>query len=198
MRRLAIGGIVGPGAFVTAWVIGAFTNDRQLSVVDDAISQLAHVESNTRWLMTAGFVTFGLGVGCFAVSVRSTLGVSTSALLGATAASTLAVASLPLGTSDVVDRLHGIAAAAGYVTLVGAPLAARRPLQRFGASRLADAGVIAATVAAVSLAASLVTPATGAFQRIGLTVVDAWIVTVATIVATGRLGTKAEPGYSSR
>ncbi len=194
MRLLAIGGIVGPATFVSAWAVGAFTNDRQLSVVDDAISQLDHVDSNTRWLMTAGFVTFGIGVGLFAISVRTTLGTSTSALLGATAASTLAVASLPLGVSDTVDRLHGIAAAVGYVTLVAAPLAARVPLRRLGAHRLARAGVVAAVVAAVSLGASLASSADGIFQRVGLTLVDAWIVTVAALVIAGRLVGSSPPG----
>jgi hypothetical membrane protein len=194
MRRLAIGGIVGPSAFVAAWAIGAFTNDRQLSAIDDAISQLAHVDSNTRWLMTVGFITFGVGVGLFAISVRSTLGATTSAMLGATAASTVAVAALPLGVSDLVDQLHGVAAAIGYVTLVAAPLAARGSLRQLGANRLASAGVAAAAVAAASLAASLALPATGGFQRLGLTVVDAWIVTTAGLVATGRLELRSGPG----
>ena len=196
MRRLALGGVVGPSAFIAAWALGAFTNDRQLSAIDDAISQLAHVESNTRWLMTAGFVTFGVGVGLFAVSVRTTLGATTSAFLGATAASTLAVALLPLGGSDTVDQLHGMAAAAGYVTLVAAPLAARSSLRRLGAHRLASAGVAATAVAAVSLGASLALPATGAFQRLGLTVVDAWIIATATLLATGRLDLRSSAWMS--
>lgn len=196
MCRLALGGVVGPSAFIAAWALGAFTNDRQLSAIDDAISQLAHVESNTRWLMTAGFVTFGVGVGLFAVSVRTTLGATTSAFLGATAASTLTVALLPLGVSDTVDQLHGIAAAAGYVTLGAAPLAARRSLRRLGAHRLASAGVAAAAVAAVSLGASLALPATGAFQRLGLTVVDAWIISTATLLATGRLDLRSSAWMS--
>ena len=196
MRRLALGGVVGPSAFIAAWALGAFTNDRQLSAIDDAISQLAHVESNTRWLMTAGFVTFGVGVGLFAVSVRTTLGATTSAFLGATAASTLAVALLPLGGSDTVDQLHGMAAAAGYVTLVAAPLAARSSLRRLGAHRLAFAGVAATAVAAVSLGASLALPATGAFQRLGLTVVDAWIIATATLLATGRLDLRSSAWMS--
>jgi len=194
VRRLAIGGIVGPSAFITAWAVGAFTNDRQLSAIDDAISQLAHVDSNTRWLMTTGFITFGVGVWLFAVSARSTLGAPTAAFLGATAASTLAIALLPIGASDTIDQLHGIAAAAGYLTLIGAPLAARGSLRRLGAHRLASAGVAAAAVAAVSLGASLALPTTGAFQRLGLTVVDAWIITTATLLATGRLDVQGGSG----
>jgi hypothetical protein len=186
-RRLAIGGIVGPIAFVAAWAIGAAVDDRQLSPIDDAISQLAHVESNTRVLMTAGFITFGVGVGLFALAVGRRLGAATSAWLTATAAATIAVALLPLGASGSIDRLHGVAAGIGYVTLIAAPLSARRALEHLGAARLARAGVAAAVVAAVSLAASLTVGPVGGFQRLGLTAVDAWIVAVAARVATGQL-----------
>ncbi len=196
-RRLAFGGVVGPTAFVAAWSIGAFANDRQLSAVDDAISQLAHVESNTRWLMTAGFIAFGVGVGLFAVAVRPVLGTATSAWLGATAASTLAVAALPLGASETVDRLHGIAAGIGYITLIGAPLAARRPLEGLGAGLLARAGVATAAISAVSLVASLTVGPTGLFQRIGLTVVDVWIVVVAMLVTGGHLHPHPRPSGSA-
>ncbi len=186
-RRLAIGGIVGPMAFTVAWAIGGAVDDRQLSPIDDAISQLAHVESSTRALMTAGFVAFGVGVGLFALAVRRRLGAATSAWLTATAASTIAVALLPLGASGSIDRLHGVAAGIGYVTLVAAPLSARRALERLGAARLARAGVAAAVVAATSLAASLTVGPAGGFQRLGLTAVDVWIVAVATLVVTRQL-----------
>jgi hypothetical protein len=186
-RRLAIGGIVGPTAFVAAWAIGALVNDRQLSPIDDAISQLAHVDSNTRVLMTAGFVTFGVGVGLFATAAHSRLGTVTSLWLAATSVSTIAVAALPLGASDTIDRLHGVAAAVGYLTLIAAALGAGCPLERLGARRLARLGRVAAAIAAASLTASLTIGPSGVFQRIGLTAVDAWIVSVATLIVTGRL-----------
>ena len=186
-RRLALGGVIGPATFVAAWAMGAVVQDRGLSPIDDAISQLAHVDTNTRWLMTAGLGVFAIGVGAFAASVRWTLGAATMFWLGATAASTVAVAALPLGVSDTVDRLHGVAAGLGYLTLVAAPLAARRPLARLGATRVSRAGTAAAAVAAASLVASLTIGPTGLFQRIGLTVVDVWIVVVAALLATGRL-----------
>jgi hypothetical membrane protein len=194
-RFLAIGAIVGPVAFVAAWAIGAFVDDRDLSVVDDAISQLAHVDANTRWLMTAGFVAFGLGVGTAAIGMRHVLGRAAAIALAVAAVSTLAVAALPLGVSDLVDRLHGIAAGIGYVALAAAPFASVRPLRRLGARRFAGASVIVAAVAAISLAATVVANATGAFQRIGLTVVDVWIVTAAALVATGRI---TEPDRAGR
>lgn len=186
-RRLALGGIIGPTAFVAAWALGAFANDRDLSAVDDAISQLAHVDSNTRWLMTAGLVTFGVGVGMFAAATRSLLGNATAWALGATALSTLVVAALPLGASDTVDRLHAVAAGVGYVTLAVAPLAASASLHRLGHRRLARMGGISSTVAALSLATSLTSAPTGLFQRIGLTAVDLWLVAVAFMIACGRL-----------
>jgi hypothetical membrane protein len=186
-RRLALGGVVGPIAFVAAWAIGAFADERDLSVIDDAISQLAHVDANTRWLMTAGFITFGIGVGAAAVGMRHLLGRAAAIALAVAAASTLAVALLPLGVSDLVDRLHAVAAGVGYIALATAPLASARPLRRLGLRTLASASVVVAAVSAASLAATLATDATGAFQRIGLTVVDVWIVIVAALFATGRV-----------
>lgn len=183
----ALGGLVGPTAFVAAWTSGALVDDRQLSAVDDAISQLAHVESNTRLLMTAGLVGFAVGVALLAIGGRSVLGTATSLLLAATAASTLAVAALPLGESDTVDRLHDVAAGLGYVTLIGVPLFAHGPLSHLGAARVAGLGRVAAAVSAWSLATSLTVGPAGLFQRLGLAAVDAWIAVVAALIATGRL-----------
>ncbi len=176
--------MVGPVAFVAAWSVGAFVNDRNLSAVDDAISQLAHVDSNTRWLMTAGFLVFGVAVGSFAFEARDALGTAGAIALAATAVSTIAVAALPLGVSQRIDALHGLAAGIGYVTLAAAPVAAARPLCRRGERALAAGGVAASAVAAVSLALSLGAEANGGLQRLGLTVVDIWIVATATRLAT--------------
>lgn len=181
-RRLAFGGVVGPVAFVSAWILGGLLDDTDLSPIDDAISQLAAVDSNTRMLMTAGLLTFGFGVGAFAVAAASVLGIRTALALAATAVSTLAVAALPLGSSDAVDSLHGLAAGLGYVTLVLAPIAARKPLRRMGRRRLAAAGVLASTIAAVSLTASLTSAPTGLFQRLGIASIDIWIVAVAVLI----------------
>jgi hypothetical membrane protein len=190
-RRLALGGVIGPVAFVGAWSIGASFANRGFSPVDDAISQLAHVESNMRWLMTAGFCAFGIGVGLFAASARPTLGSAATWMLGATAASTVAVAALPLGVSTTVDGLHGLAAGLGYLTLIAAPLAALSPLRRHGAPGLARAGAMAAAVSATALAVSLTAGPTGLLQRVGLTAVDLWIIAVALLLVTDRAS--AEP-----
>ncbi|HTK15313.1 MAG TPA: hypothetical protein VL769_02885 [Acidimicrobiia bacterium] len=110
-RRCALGGIVGPTAFVVAWSIGSVAASHY-SAIDDAISRLAEVGAPTRALMTAGFVVYGAG---FLIS-----------------------------------------------SLVGAG-------------------------AGISLLATTATDLNGLFQRIGLTIVDVWIVATAVAILRMRL-----------
>jgi hypothetical protein len=138
-------------------------------------------------MMATGFITFGVGVGTFAIAVRTVLQGPAWLALGATALATVLVAATPLDVSDGVDQLHAIFAAVGYVTLVIAALLAGAPLRRRGWARLATAGRWSAGVAVPALALSVVGPATGLFQRIGLTAVDLWLIALAALVATGRL-----------
>ena len=97
---------------------------------------------------------------------------------------TLAVAALPLtqtgGTGQ--DSLHAVAAGTGYVAMAATPLVAARALPP-GARR---ASVATGVVSAAALLASVVTGSGGA-QRLGLTVVDAWHVVVASgVLLRGR------------
>ncbi|MGB4746437.1 MAG: DUF998 domain-containing protein, partial [Candidatus Microthrix parvicella] len=50
-----MGGIVGPAAFIGAWVAGTVVLDGY-SPITDAISRLAAVGADTRWLMSTGFL----------------------------------------------------------------------------------------------------------------------------------------------
>ena len=60
-RWLALGGVIGPVAFVGSWaILGATTPG--YSPVNGAISDLAAVDASSRAPMTAGFVVFGLGL----------------------------------------------------------------------------------------------------------------------------------------
>lgn len=174
-RTWALGGAIGPTAFIGAWLIGASTTPGY-SMVDDAISRLAAVDADTRLLMTAGFVTFGVAVPMYARALRAAVPGPSWMAATATGIATLAVAALPLDHSDLVDQLHGIAAGIGYVTLALTPALAVRPLLRSGRRRLAIAGVVAATVSAIALPVSLAVDATGLFQRIGLTASDLWLI----------------------
>jgi cytochrome bd-type quinol oxidase subunit 1 len=103
-----------------------------------------------------------------------------------TGLATLGVAATPLDRSAAVDTLHGIFATAGYVSLVAVPLLAFVPLRQRH-PRLANAGLVAAAVSAVSLALTLSGLPTGLFQRVGLSSTDVWIVIAASMMATGRL-----------
>lgn len=187
IRAAALGGVVGPVGFVGAWIASAAVTSMPYSSVDDAISRLAAVGADTRWLMTAGMVTFGISLPVYAAALRSTLDGWAWATAAATGIATLGVAATPLDRSATVDQLHGLFATIGYVTLAATPLLAARPLARSGHRRLSRFGLAAGATSAVALALTVTPLPTGLFQRLGLTVSDVWVVATAVAIATGRL-----------
>ena len=191
VRTSALGGVIGPAGFIGAWVVGAAATSAPYSSIDDAISRLAAVGADTRWLMTAGFVTFGLSLPVFAWALRRTVPGRAWITATATGLATLAVAATPLDRSATVDRMHGIFAGIGYVTLAATPLLAAAPLLDMGHRRLARAGIAAGLTSALALALTATGLPTGLFQRVGLTVSDAWI--IATALAIGRCEGECEP-----
>lgn len=187
VRTAALGGVVGPAGFIGAWVIGAATTSAPYSSIDDAISRLAAVGSDTRWLMTAGFVTFGVSLPAYAWALRSAIPGRAWLTAAATGLATLAVAATPLDRSDTVDRLHSIFAGVGYLTLAATPLLAASPLRAIGHPRLARFGIAAGLTSAAALALTTTSFPTGLFQRVGLTVSDAWIIASALAISRGVL-----------
>lgn len=188
-RAAALGGIIGPAAFVAGWaVLGARTPG--YSPVGDAISRLAAAGAPTQPAMTAAFVAFGTGLPAYAVALRRWLPGPAWVLAVATGSATLGVAATPLGT-PAGDALHSAFAAAGYATLAGLPVAAAATMRSEGRREWARLSAAAGTVSALCLAATAAAPAPGLFQRIGLTVADVWV--VATAVAMLRT-----PSASSR
>jgi len=105
----------------------------------------------------------------------------------ATGLATLGVAAAPLGRSTAGDGVHGVFAGTGYVTLALTPLLAAGPLRRARRSTLANLSVAAGVLAGLSLLATTAGAADGLFQRLGLTIVDVWIVATATEILRGRL-----------
>lgn len=173
-RAAALGGVVGPAAFVAAWsVLGARTDG--YSPTSDAISNLAAAGAPTQAAMTAGFLAFGAGMPLFGAALRATLRGPAWAFATATGVATLGVAATPLG-SPGRDTVHGAFAALGYVTLAAVPLAAVVPLAAEGRRAWAYLSLAAGTASAVCLAASAAGARHGLFQRLGLTVVDVWVV----------------------
>ncbi len=193
-RAAAVAGVVGPAAFIGAWVVGAATTDQDYSSVADPISRLAAVGADSRPLMTAGFITFGVAMPIYASSVRRA--VTGPAWIAAVVSglATLGVAATPLDRSGAVDTLHGVLAVSGYVALVALPLLAARPLLDSGHRALGRLAVAAGLVSATSLALTALDVPSGLFQRIGLTTTDVWIGLSATAIAAGRLdSTRVEP-----
>jgi hypothetical membrane protein len=193
VRTALLGGVVGPAGFIGAWVVGSATTSAPYSWVDDAISQLAAVGSDTRWLMTAGFVTFGVSLPAFGWALRSTLAGRAWITATATGLATLAVAATPLGRSELVDRLHGLFAVTGYATLAATPLLAAPALLAMGHRRLAVSGVAAGITSSIALALTASGLPAGLFQRLGLTVTDAWIITAALVMRRRLAGAPAGP-----
>ena len=184
--RWALGGLLGPAAFLGAWITGAFVTDVDYSPIDDPISRLAAVDAPTRPLMTAGFIGFGLGVSAFAVALRRRVPGPAWIAASTSAVATVLVAATPLDRSDTVDRLHGLFAGAGYIGLALTPLLAAPHLVRAGRSGLGLAGFGAGAVSAGALVLSLAGPPTGLFQRLGLTAGDVWIMSAAASMLIGR------------
>ena len=177
-RRLgAACGVLGPAAFVTGWAVsGARTPG--YDPLTDAISRLAAEGAPTRGAMTACFVAFGVLVPVWARTLARALG--RPALLPVVTlagGATLAVAALPLTAQggQLQDAGHAAAALTGYVAMAATPLVAARALP----PGLGRASVGTGVVSAAALLVSVVT-GSGAAQRLGLTVVDAWHVAVAT------------------
>jgi hypothetical membrane protein len=163
--------------FVGSWVL-AGASAVSYSAIDDAISDLAAVGASTRWVMTAGFLVFGVGLIAFSFALRE--GVDGRAWIAAfvTGASTIAVAATPLG-GPLGEGVHATFAGIGYVAIVALPLLAATALARRGRLVCARLSVLTGAVSAICLVASTFGPAHGLWQRLGLTLGDTWIVVVA-------------------
>lgn len=184
-RWWAIGGVVGPAAFVTAWAVLGTGRDGY-SPVHDPISRLAAVDAPSRSTMTAGFLVFGLGVAAFAPALARALDGRAALAATTTAAATVAVAALPLGGRGG-DLPHAGAAFVAYAALAATPHLGGRALARQGRRGLATASTVTAVIVAALLAISAVAPRfVGLTQRLGLTLGDAWIVTAAVAMLLAR------------
>jgi hypothetical membrane protein len=181
----AVGGIVGPIAFVSAWVAtGAVTSS--YSPVHDAISRLAALHAPTRVAMSAGFVAFGVGLPTYAYALRRALPGPAWIAAAVSGLATLGVAAAPLDRSAAGDSLHGVFAGIGYVALAATPLLAAVALHRTHRRGWARVSAAFGAVAGAGLALTLAGPAHGLFQRAGLTVADVWVVASAIAIVRAR------------
>ena len=185
-RRVgAVCGIAGPLSFVSAWAVGGLIRDGY-DPLSDAISQLAREGVPTRPLMTTGLVAFGVLVPVWSIALSREL--RSRALLPVVSVAglaTLAVAALPLTREEggTQDTLHAVAAGIGYVAMSATPLVGAAALRRLGHDRAAATSAVVGAVSVAALVGTLlVADRSGGLQRLGLTVVDAWHVAVATWV----------------
>lgn len=170
----AWGGIVGPSAFMAAWIVGGSMRPGY-SPVDDAISQLAAAGIPNRAVMTAGFIGFGVGVPIYAAALRACVPGPAWITAAGTGLATLGVAAFPLGGSPTTDMVHTGLAVLGYATLVATPLLAAGPLRASGHSRAALASAATGVASGLCLAATGLGPANGLLQRAGLTLGHTWL-----------------------
>ena len=147
-------------AFVAAWAtLGA--GAAGYDPTRDAISRLAAYGAPTRVAMTAGLVALGAGMGLYGLALRPRPAWVLPVVNGGI---TMAVAAFALGGK--ADAAHGIFAGLGYATLAAIPVVVgRRPL-----------AVTVGLVSGLCLLLTAVVERDGLFQRLGLTVAQAWIV----------------------
>jgi hypothetical membrane protein len=179
VRGGVLGGVVGPVAFVAAW-LGAGLATGGYSAVEGAISDLAAVGAPHRGLMTLGFVVFGVAVPIYGLALRRVLPGWSWLAAVVCGVATLGVAAVPLGRGT--DGLHGAFAGLGYVALTLVPALAAPQFRRAGHLRWWVGSCTLAVIAGLSLLATTVGPAHGAFQRLGLTAGDAFLVASAVAV----------------
>ena len=188
MRIAAVCGIAGPCAFVGAWLVAGLQTEGY-APLRNAISELAREGADTRPLMSAGFVLFGVLVPVWAVLLRRVLGAGVAVAATLAGVATLGVALLPLTSEggQPQDVGHAVVAGLGYVGMALTPLLAVAPLRRLDLTRAAATSAVVGGVSVLALVGSVVvTQRSGGLQRLGLTVVDAWHVVVAVWVLRRR------------
>jgi hypothetical membrane protein len=183
-RRAAWGGIIGPVVFITTWLTTGIVASHY-SPVDDPISRLAAVHASTRVAMTLAFVVFGVAMMFYASALRAALPGPAWIAAGLAGAATIGVAAFPLDHSATVDHLHGVGAGLGYGALAATALLAAAPLAQEARTALAIAAVVLGTITGFALLLTLLGPAEGLWQRIGLTAGDAWVIASAVAMLRG-------------
>lgn len=174
MRARCLAGIVGPGLFIATWTILGRRN-KSYSPIREPISRLAAVGAPSQAAMTAGFLTYAVGVAAFAPNLRNRSRWASRCAV-ANAASMVGIAAYPLGRRKG-DRPHVIAAGAAYATLSALPLlTTREPTTK----------LIGTSIGALLLLSVMSDRVQGAAQRAGLTLGHTWIASVALSQLTGR------------
>ncbi len=181
---LAAGAIVGPAAFIAAWVTGGLSTSGY-SPLTNPISDLAAVGADTAPLMNVGFSAYGVGVPLGAWAMRRVIGTPAATALIINGLLTFGVMAAPLERSESVDQMHAVFAGSAYLALATGVLLASR---RLSPNWLRKTSAVVGTITALALVGSVTAESPGLFQRIGLTTADAWLIGMGLATFTGRFG----------
>lgn len=192
-RVAALGLVLGPAAFITAWAVAGSRMPEPYDPMSDAISRTAAVGSPQRGLMTSGFLLYAAGSAIGSLALRRVVPGPAWIASAVNAAATVGVALTPLEHSGSLDTAHAITATTGYVTLALTPILAAGPLAAAGRVGLARASVATGGAVGACLAATVASDEmSGLLQRLGLTIGDAWLILAgAAILAGGSMGAGA-------
>jgi hypothetical membrane protein len=190
-RGAAVALAAGPMAFVTAWAVLG-TGRPGYSPRHTTISHLAEKGASSAPGMTLGFLAFAVLVPLGSRTIERVTGSAGArrAAIGAGAGS-LGVAAFALNYSTAGDRLHVAAASITYVSMVLIPLLGARSLARAGRRGRVISLVVAAW-SALALATSAGATDAGGLQRLGLTLVDLWLIGVAVLALADPAGGAAQ------
>ena len=190
-------GVIGPTGFVAAWATaGPLT--KGYSPVQEAISHLAALRAPTRWLMTAGFVCFGVAVPVYSSALRNSLGGRAWLAAATTGIATLGAGAFPLDISPTTDRVHRGFAVIASSSLALTPVLAGQTLSACGHGRAAAASRLVGAMSGGCLVASAFVPTEGLFQRIGLTLSDGWLAASAVAILRVMEPTRVSPAERLR
>ncbi len=171
-RQFALGAVVGPLVFISTWLIAGVLRDGY-DPVNQAISELADLEAPNRWIVTTGMCVFGIGCLLFSTRLSGPAQIS----LAIAGVSALAVAAFPCSggcpgavSGNFTDKAHVVAATIQYVSLALTPLLLGRT--PFNIAAFAIGGL------ALAMQGAGIGP-NGMMQRIGLTVLDIWLMATA-------------------
>ena len=148
--------------------------------VNDAISRLAELGAENRWIVSTGMVTFGGA--CLAFAPRLRRPAATSLTIAGLAS--FGVAAFPCtegcpGPSTPTDVGHSVSAGIHYVAFALTPLLhERKPL---------DVALAVLGGAALLAHGTGIEP-NGLWQRVGLTLLDAWMIAAAAKLLRERRG----------
>lgn len=182
----ALWGIIGPASFIVSWVIAGLLRDGY-DIVDDGISRLAEQGAPNRWIVLTGIVIVSAASIVLGALVRRRWDAMIAAVVMAIAGSSaLALAVFPCSpgcpglNGEFTDSAHSVAAVVHYITFSLSPLFLALDSGSFTSRRFKFFSLFATLVGGAFLFSQFTGwGSNGITQRVGLTTLDVWMMSVA-------------------